>query len=365
MAEPFKNLISAEAVARLADDIFRANPDFDRERFVAAGSAGLEARELKARVRHVGEQLRPFLARDWPQALTQLLAAEAPEQPNHEGVTGHFYWWPALDLVERQGLAHLEPSVRALSRLTRRWSAEFAIRPYLDAEPERTWALLESWIDHPDLHVRRWLSEGSRPRLPWGMRLAKAVADPARGLRLLDKLVDDPSSYVRRSVANHLGDVAKDHPDLAVATAKRWLQRGDRLPLVQHALRTLLKKGDSGALALFGSVGRTVLVERFEAKETSVAVGGVLPVSARLVAQEAGSARVDIWWQWPGKKQGWSGKVMRGSTRELRAGEVWDFAYRLSLRPVSTRPTRAGEHRLTLRVNGEDLANLHFLVVDA
>jgi 3-methyladenine DNA glycosylase AlkC len=356
VAEPFKNLISPASVGRLGQDLAAVVPTLDVAALVASAGEGLDALELKARVRHVGARLRPFLAHDWREALEQLVAALPEADPNHEGVTSCFYWWPVLDLVEQQGLEHPEASLRALARLTTRFSAEFAVRPYLAAAPHVAWPLLEAWVEHADPSVRRWVSEGTRPRLPWGMRLAASVADPARGLALLDRLVDDPSPYVRRSVANHLGDVAKDHPELAVATAKRWMARSDRRRLAEHALRSLAKRGHAGALALFGAAGGNVSVEGLAVTPPTAAAGESVLVRAGVQARSAGPVRVDVLWEWPGARGGWSGKVFRGQTRTVGEGEVWTFEHRLSLRPVSTRPLRPGEQRVTLRVNGEDLA---------
>ncbi|GDX80864.1 DNA alkylation repair protein [Deltaproteobacteria bacterium] len=362
MAEPFKNLVSAGSALLLGTELSRAIPSFPVARFVAAAADGLDDLELKARVRHVGTQLRPFLADDWPTALDQLVAAMPQEAPNHEGATSFFHWWPVLDVVERDGLSHPEASVRALCRLTTRFSAEFAIRPYLIRAPDITWPLLEGWVDHVDPNVRRWVSEGTRPRLPWGIQLATSIADPARGLRLLDRLVDDPSAYVRRSVANHLGDVAKDHPALAVVTAQRWLAVPTRHRLVEHGLRTLFKRGDAGALALIGNVGGSVRVVRVGVTPASARVGGSVVIHAELVNPMGGSVRVDVVWEWPGARGGWSRKIFRGGTRALKADETWNFEHRLSLREVSTRPSRPGEQRLSLRVNGEDGAAASFLL---
>lgn len=359
--EPFKNLISPASVRRLGVDLARVVPDLPVDRFVAAATDGLDELELKARVRQVGARLRPFLSPQWPQALDQLVAALPAAAPNHEGTTSIMHWWPALDLVEAQGWGHVEASVHALVRLTTRYSAEFAVRPYLANAPERVWSLLEAWADHTDLNVRRWVSEGTRPLLPWGMRLTGSIADPRRGLALIERLVDDPSTYVRRSVANHLGDVGKDHPDLAVATAQRWLQIPSRRRLAEHALRTLLKRGHKGALALFGHVGG-VEVARLTVVPPSAGAGESVCVSASLRAQAAGPMRVDVVWEWPGAHGGWSRKVFRGRTRVVGAGEVWTFEHRLSLMPVSTRPLRPGQQRVTLRVNGEDAGVTTFSV---
>ena len=142
--------------------------------------------------------------------------------------------------------------MRAQHALTRRFSAEFSIRPFLVRDQARTLARLLEWTTDPDPHVRRLCSEGSRPRLPWGMRLTAFVQDPGPVLPILERLKDDPSLYVRRSVANHLGDIAKDHPERVFALCQAWLDgaSNERKWLIRHALRHPAGKGHPTALAL-------------------------------------------------------------------------------------------------------------------
>lgn len=359
MAEPFKNLVSTDAVAGIARAVAAVRPDFDAERFVADASRGLEPLELKARVKHVAGVLRRHLPADWRAAVATLVAALPPPLPRDTEVSAGFFLWPLLQVVEDHGAEDPEASLPALREMTRRFSAEFAIRPLLRQHPAKTAAALDAWVDDPDPHVRRLVSEGTRPRLPWGQRLPASILDPRPGLARIERLLDDPSDYVRRSVANHLGDVAKDHPDLAVATARRWLERPARLPLVRHGLRDLLKKGHPDALALFGAGASLEVLEM--ACPKAVKVGEPIEMVARLRALSQGEGRVDVVWRWPGAR-GWSSKVFVGETRSLMPGETWDFRWRLSTRPVTTRPTRLGDHQLLLRVNGGDQAPLGFVL---
>lgn len=341
MAEPFKNLVNPGGIAGLAARIRAVYPPFDADTFVAAATDGLDSLELKARVRHVAAALRPRLPAPWPAAVDVLVRA----LPTAPGET--FLFWPVLQVVETWGVDDPVASLPALREMTRHFSAEFAIRPLIRRWPDQAWAALATWTADPDEHVRRLVSEGSRPRLPWGERLDP---DP-RAVPLLERLLDDPSPYVRRSVANHLGDLAKLDPDGAVALAGRWLSGGDRRELVRHGLRDLLKKGHPGALALVGHAPVAVAVQELSASDAEV--GQPVTVRARIRALAAAHVRVDLVWQWPGAR-GWSAKTFRGGDRELAAGEEWCFEARLSTRPVTTRPTRPGPQRLVLRVLGQD-----------
>lgn len=353
MAEPFKNLVNPESVGRIGDAVAAVDRDFDRAAFVAAAAEGLDALELKARVIHVATQLRRGLPADWRQACPRLVAALPP--PHGAATdTGAFWLWPVLTAVELFGLDHPVESLAALRQMTRRFSAEFAVRPFLVRHPDLAWEAIDAWSVDPDPHVRRCASEGSRPRLPWGVRLVASVADPGRGLAVLDRLVDDPSPVVRRSVANHLGDVAKDHPERAIQVAQRWLaERADRRPLVRHALRGPLKKGLPSALALFGEASGRLLVSELAVDPPVASVGDSFTVTATIVALEPCRVRVDVIWSWPGARADtWSEKTFRGPIRDLAEGERWTASTTLSTRPVTTRPLRPGAQRLSVRVNG-------------
>lgn len=359
MGEPFKNWVSRESVTRLGSEIASVDSAFDVDRFINTAAVNLEPLELKARVRQVADALRAGLPPRWATALATLVRARPAAAPNAEGATNHAYWWPALDLVERHGLDEPELSLEALPQLTTTFSAEFAVRPYIARWPALAWSALQGWCAHPDLNVRRLASEGSRPRLPWGMQLRSSVAAPAAGLSVIERLVDDSSEYVRRSVANHLGDVGKDHPALAIATARRWMAaRADRQRLVRHALRTLLKRGDSAALALFGEDSAEVRVLDFVLRPNRARTGEIIKVTATLFG--VGAVRTDVLWEMPGARSGRSRRIFRGGSRVLTPGEAWNFQHSLSLIPVSTRVVRAGEHRVWLRVNGRDVGPVAF-----
>lgn len=358
MAEPFKNLVNAASVARVGGMLAAAG-EFDTRRFEAQATAGLDALELKARVRHVAAAIRAHLPRSWALAVQQVVASLPPAPEGEDRLSEGLFLWPLVQVVEDYGVDDPALSLPALRALTPHASAEFAVRPYLVRWPALAWAAVDRWCRDDNLHVRRLASEGTRPRLPWGQRLPDSVRDPSPGLAVIERLVDDPSPYVRRSVANHLGDVAKDHPDRAVAVARGWLP--GRRALVLHALRDLLKKGHPSALRLVGHAGQVAVTSLAVAPNAS-RPGGEVVVSATVRGE--GSARVDVVWCWPSPR-GWSSKTFRGAVRELLTGESWQFRHRLSLRPVTTRPLRPGEQRVFLRVNGVDHGPASFTLLDA
>ncbi len=258
---PLKHLLGAEAVDCLAGNLASVHASFDGARFREKALDGLEALELMARGRHLAAAMRTFLPDEYARAVDVLVASMTPPLDSAEsfGLAEFFYlphgWFLAeygLDPAHNRGRDPFEVSMQAQHALTRRFTAEFAIRPFLARHRDRTLARLLEWTGDPSAHVRRLCSEGTRPRLPWAARVAALDADPTAALPILDRLKDDASLYVRRSVANHLGDLAKDHPGLVYATCERWLAGAtkERKWLVRHALRLPARKGEQRALRL-------------------------------------------------------------------------------------------------------------------
>ena len=263
-----RDLLDAEAVACLAENISLVYPHLHQDGFRRLALDGLEPLGLMERGPHIARALHRFLPDCFDTAVNLLLASLTPPLPRTEGngLAVFFYYHHTCFIAEygldpqyNQGRDPFETSMRAQYELTRRFSAEFSIRPFLLRQQERTLARLAKWTTDPDPHVRRLCSEGTRPRLPWAPRIPSFIKDPTRTRPLLEALKDDPCLYVRRSVANHLGDIAKDHLEVVLAVCERWL--GAASPevnwVVRHALRHPAKTGSEPALRLRAAAGRT------------------------------------------------------------------------------------------------------------
>jgi len=377
MAEPFKNLINARTVQHAGEHLRRAWSGFDRPGFERQASHGLEALEFKARAMQLADALEATLPGDFDAAASVLEASLAPPIPldaqgepagpsdaqNEAGLSG-WVVWSMGEFVARQGMADVPRALRCLHALTQRFSAEFAIRPFIQQHPETTLATIGTWVDDPSAHVRRLVSEGSRPRLPWGLRLQALVADPAPTLPLLRALQDDASAYVRRSVANHLNDIAKDHPDLVA----RWVQEHrcgaspERSALLRHASRGLIKQGHAPTLQAWGFSpglqGQAVL----SLSTDHAAVGEDIGLHLRLhsTAGQTQPLVVDYAVHHVRANGSTRPKVFKGWTLTLGPGEERTLEKRHSLRPVTTRRLYPGPHRIELRVNGRTCASATF-----
>ena len=258
---PLKHLLGSEAVDCLAHNILLVYPQFDERSFRRAALSGLEPLGIMERGQHLARALRPCLPDKYEKAIKILLASLTPPQTETEGLgLAVFFYHPHSCFVSEYGLDPnnnggedpFEISMKAQYELTKRFSSEFSMRPFLIQQQDRTLSRLIDWTSDPDPHVRRLCSEGTRPRLPWAPRIPAFIANPAPVLPILEALKNDQNLYVRRSVANHLGDIAKDHPETVFAICERWLNGASKEVkwLIRHALRHPAKKENKIALRL-------------------------------------------------------------------------------------------------------------------
>lgn len=379
MAEPFKNLLGPQVVASMASHLQRAGAEtgvaFNAKRFRSLGLSGLEALEMKARAQHLCTALEKTLPSDFDSAATVMESAlasmdeiddatlDSPTGARGDGLAG---WavWPLTEYVARHGRDHAPRALQALHAMTQRFTAEWAIRPFILAEPALSFDTLQRWSTDTSPHVRRLVSEGSRPRLPWGMVLKPLVEDPSPTLPLLRTLMDDASPYVRRSVANHLNDIAKDHPYLVEA----WLQEHlpgatpQRLALLKHASRTLVKKGHAGVLKAFG-VGDKFKGEAglaLSSRRAKLGESLTLVLTLQSTAKRAQRLAIDYAVHHVKANGDTSPKVFKGWTVELAAGEAREFRKQHSLKPITTRVYYPGTHRIEVLVNGAVVAEAGF-----
>lgn len=386
MAEPFKNLISPATVQHMAQHLGRTTPGFDAERFQALALHQQAELELKARILRIADALAETLPPDFSAACDAVEAALAPPLPldaHGEPITteaalhphGLAGWsiWAVGEWVARTGVpldAALWPRALAcLHALTQRSTAEFAIRPFLQAHPQRVWPTLMAWASDPSAHVRRLASEGSRPRLPWGLRLHAQVADPSPGLPLLQALQDDPSRYVRRSVANHLNDIARDHPHVVSGWLERHLPDAPepRRQLLRHASRGLIKAGHGPTLAVWGLGVPLQGQARFslDAAQATIGSGIGLQVELLSASDQAQALEIDYVVHHARERSGNSAKVFKGWRCRLDPGAGLTLNKRHSLRPVTTRTLWPGPHRIELRINGQTVAEAGFELLRA
>jgi 3-methyladenine DNA glycosylase AlkC len=357
MAEALKHFFDERLIRSIGASFQELVPGWKTRRFVKECLDGLDELELIARGRRVAEVMRRHLPEDFDEAAEVIVGSLGPESDGSGSVgMAPFRYLPHVFFVGTYGLGHFEASMRAQHELTRRFTAEWSIRGFLVEHREATLARLRVWARDPSVHVRRLVSEGTRPRLPWAPRLRAFQEDPAPVIELLELLKDDGESYVQRSVANNVNDIAKDHPDVAVALCRRW-QTGataGRRWIVGHALRSLIKGGDRGALATMGFAGAPkVAIEAAEVPKV-VRLGATLRFSFDVVSRsrQAQELLVDYAVHFVKANGETRPKVFKLRKLALRPGERVRLDARVSFAALTTRTHRPGRHVIEAVING-------------
>lgn len=356
--EPFKNLMNEIAARKIADAITRAHPSFDSKGFLKGIEAELEPLELKERMHAIKTRLIAELPEDPALSIPILIGALKQNEEDGIGVC-EFVTWPLTQFVAERGLAHFELSMNALHQMTQVFTAEFAIRPFLIHHEEKTLKQLESWTRDPNEHVRRLVSEGSRPLLPWGEQIPAFVKDPAKTWPLLEALRNDPAKYVQKSVANHVNDHSKNHGDWVVTQLTRWHEEKDAPGslhwIIRHATRTLVKQGHPGALALHGIQANCFKLSEVEVLTSKLKLGEKFEVRFRIKneSDEKATALIDHEIHFLKANGKTSPKVFKGTRFDLESGESRLVHAKIPLKLVTTRRYYAGTQGWALLINGE------------
>ncbi len=363
MAEALKTFFSPELVKRLGRSLTAADPSFPERAFVRDAAHGLDELELLDRARHIMRAMHRHLPAGYPEAIDVLLRSLGAEHASDElegmGMAPFFYL-PHTMFVAEHGLEHFDISMHAQHELTRRFTCEFSIRAFLERYPDETLAVLARWVNDESPHVRRLVSEGTRPRLPWAPRVRWIEKEPERVLPLLEALKDDPASVVRRSVANHLNDLSKSDPDRVAKIARRWLRGAspERRALVEHALRSAVKRGHRATLETLGFGERPrVVISNARFTPARVAVGDRVRVAFDVASARGAtgpqSLVVDLVVHFVKARGTSSPKVFKIAKLNLAPKERTELGKNISLAVHTTRKPNPGRHRVDVLVNGE------------
>ncbi len=370
MAQNFSlkdQLFNADKTRYLAGLFATTSPSFDGLAFERNVMSRLPDLELKERMAWIATCLRQAVPGDLPDIAPTLLGAlPSPLDPTKtDDDFGDFIFAPLGDWVVDVGLDHPDLALDVIEELTQRFSMEWAVRPFLNHHPDKVMARMEAWCDHDSYHVRRLVSEGTRPRLPWGQAVGLDLTDP---LPLLDRLHGDKTRYVTRSVANHLNDITKKNPELVLDRLQSWSrdaqQDAEELRwMTTRTLRGLVKSGHPEAMKILGfdpeaeiSVSLSVLGE--------ARIGGAMEFDVVLNGDGDQPVLVDyiVHFQRPGGKT--SAKVHKLKQSTLRDGML-RLAKKHKLKAdATTFKLVPGAHRLEIQVNGRVRASVDFDLLD-
>ncbi|MEV4129352.1 hypothetical protein [Nocardia sp. NPDC049707] len=377
MSQPIPLKESAMNQARvesLAGDLSRVAPSFDAEGFVTIVMAQLARLELKARIACVADTLADHLPADVSTATAILVTALPP----HDDATftgsdfGLYTYAPYSDFIARYGCTreNLDSSLNALKEMTKHFTAEDALRYFLNAYPDETMEAVVEWSRDPDYHVRRLASEGTRPKLPWSPRITLPVEAT---IPILDELFSDDSRFVTQSVANHLNDITATDPELVLTTLGRWRDSNRQRPreiefIVRQSLRTLVKKGHPGAFEFLGlSITPAVDVAELRLDAPAVAIGNSLGVDCTLRATGTTTERVviDYVLTYPRARSGHGEAIFKGTTLDLDPGESRTVSRTQPMRSTASRKLAPGTGRVQIQINGRRIAEAAFELLPA
>ena len=350
-AQPaLKEMFNPARYRQIASLLADAQTGFDRKRFLAVALAGLDELTLLQRVRRATEAAHATLPADYLEAVN-VLKRIAP------GIQHGFVGIFLPEFVGQHGHAHFHESMEALKFFTPFSSAEFAIREFLRRDLPRTLAVMAQWSQDKNEHVRRLASEGCRPRLPWSFRLQALVNDPAPVAPILENLRADPSPYVRKSVANHLNDISKNHPDWMLTRLTAWdLTHPPTRWIAKRAVRTLIKAGHRRALGLFDFAATpAVKLHAFRLTPRRLRLGQAIEFSFALTStsRQPQPLAIDYLLYYVKASGGTAPKVFK--LREIVLKPLATLGLRKSqiLRNFSTRKHYPGRHRIEIQINGK------------
>ena len=351
-----KSFFNQKVVEDIATNISKNYPGFRAGEFITEIMRDLPNLELKGRGLRISQGMKVHLPENFSEAIEILITSMGKDNGSGgmEGMNG-FRYLPYLNYVGLYGLEYPEISLKTLRHMTLYFSGEFDIRHFIVEHYEVSMDEIRKWVKDKDWRVRRLVSEGTRPNLPWGIKLNVFVKNPAPIIELLNQLYLDSHKSVRKSVANSLNDISKNNPQIAIETARNWITASpDSLPLVKHGLRTLIKQGNQEALALLGFKANKIYLEDFSINRQIIKIGDTLTFSASLTSEESHPVAVVIDYaiHHMRKNGKTTAKVFKLTQKEFTPGQNITISKTHSFKVISTRKYYNGEHKLEIFANG-------------
>ena len=366
MPEPFKNSFNKQVITGMADHFKNQWSEFNHQGFIRSATKNLTGLELKERSNQIMESMVEYLPANFEQAGKIILKSLSPAKEgdifgitvDEKGIAG-WVIMPMADFVGIHGHKHFDLSMTLLKEMTKRFSSEFGIRYFLLKDTDKTLTTLKSWLHDDDKHVRRLISEGIRPRLPWAMQLPQFINDPTPVIELLEYLKDDQEEYVRRSVANNLNDIAKDHPDVVSNIAEQWMKGAsvNRKKLIRHACRTLIKNKHIKTLNTLGFKNPKIKLSQLEILNPNIKLGEQLEFSLKLQSNSAQEQALMIDFIIHHQKANGktTPKVFKWCEKKLAAKQLLCITKNHPIKKITTRKYYPGLHKIEVVINGVSL----------
>jgi len=366
-----KKYYTAECAYAIAEMINRSYPNqINADDYAAEVQSQIAPLELKDRVYVLANCLRKRLPQDYPTAINMIVDSLGPEDEDLKGMFNEgWYLMPIARFIEEFGLNFPQVSLNALAEVTKRHTAEYAVRPYIEQHYEFTMRIISDWAMSPNFHLRRAASEGIRPRLPWASKLQCFIDDPKPVLAILEMLRSDSSDFVRKSVGNNLNDISKNWPDLVIETLERWKSESpttETKQITKRAVRGLIKSGNKRALSLIGATGgEDIKVPYFNITPRVIQFGESFQLEVNLINPSLTnhSLTVDYVIHHVRKNGRKIPKAFRLASFKLCPEESRSITKKHIIKAVGVRTYYGGQHRVDIVVNGLIKASLVFELI--
>ncbi|RPE08052.1 DNA alkylation repair protein [Chitinophaga lutea] len=357
--EPLKEMFNHRFYTGFAEAFGKADRNFNTESFIREVTKNLEDRSLNQRLHHTSVVLQHHLPADFKKAISVLYKAVEHVQTGYTALV-----FPGF--VGMFGKEHFDLSMEALKHFTAYGSSEFAVREFLKLDMQKALKIMHNWAADGNHHVRRLASEGSRPRLPWSFKLDAVIKEPSLTRGILEQLNADTELYVRKSVANHLNDISKDHPDYMIRLVKGWNAGNTHTAwIIKHASRSLIKLGHQDSLAVFNFEKNVkVRLDKFRLGAAKIRLGEELLFSFDIVSEKKSAQKLVIDYAIHYRKAGGglSRKVFKLKEAELAPGARLSLSKKQTLKDFTTRKHYAGEHKVDIIVNGSVMGEKTFVL---
>lgn len=355
--KPLKDIYTTPSIFyQLSNDLKGVYPRLNQEAFYQALVKDLDQLELKARIERVADVCREFLPESYEQSLKILYRFCAGKENKFV-----YLFLPAY--VARFGCDHFSLSLKALRDFTQYSSSEEGIRAYLSKDTARTLRVMIEWTTSSNVHIRRLASEGCRPRLPWAKKIPVLIENPELTWPILEMLKTDSQKYVQKSVANHINDISKDHPDWLLDKIKLWdLKQPATAWIVRHGMRTLVKQGNKKALALFGYQQKPLVIISREqwTKKCSLNETFGFSIDLKSTGKKIQTWLIDYRLYFCKKNGKLTQKIFKLKTINIKPDEIISVKAKYEFRDLSTRQHYVGQHGWQLLINGEPLELRYF-----
>lgn len=379
MAESFKNMFNEQFFDKFTKDLKLVINDWDTGKFASQIVNGdWENMGYKQRIAHITRNLHTILPADYKTAvdkILELLDCIKDSLPDFSQIDDKNFGLLALEYgaildnyIEQYGMDDYETSIKAIEKVTQFTTCEFVTHAFIAKYPEEMMKQMLAWSKHEHWGVRRLASEGCRPRLPWAMSLPNLKKDPTPIIPILENLKNDPSRFVRLSVANNLNDIAKDNPELVIELAKSW--KGDSKEVdwvIKHGCRTLLKQGNPEIMKLFGLESiENIAIEGFHISADKIKIGNSLEFGFSLSnnSDKKATVRLEYGIYYQMSNGALSRKIYKISEKEYAGNTVTQISRKHSFRVITTRKFYPGLHQITLIINGKECERLNFKLIE-